>query len=336
MATGSVIRFSSCKSFCWLLCSILLLNTAIIQKRIIKQRRLQTSKPFYLHDASDLHGFEPTINFGLRNRLEGHGPNLRSKYNQSRIPYYAGNGSQTFQLLKDASILLIVSGDIEPNPGPVKNPCSSCNRAVAKNHRALLCSSCSNECHIGPKCGNVSITQYKTYKKTINYTWECPTCVLTAPCNQALNSTGDFSRIRNPALHFPMKGFSIFQLNTRSIFHKLDEIRVFVKQNPYHVLAFSETWLQKSVSNSEIDIEGYAEPIRCDRQYDNKTGGGIAVYFKNSVLHKEICSISCPELEATAVKQETIPLKSLENLKGSILLMPLIVWKTIPRECGKY
>ena len=173
--------------------------------------------------------------------MEGHGPKLRSKYNRSRIAYCAGKGTQTFQLLKDASILLILSGDLECNPGPVKNPCSSCNRAVAKTHRALLCGSCDKECHIGPKCGNVSTTQYKTYKKTINYSWKCPSCVLTVPCNQALNSSdgildqsivaeSNFSAIRNPSFPFPKKGFSIFHLNTRCIFHKMDEIRVFAKQ----------------------------------------------------------------------------------------------------------
>ena len=131
MAIRSVRSFSSCKSVCWLLFSIAILNSAIIHKRIIKQRRLQSTKIAYLHDISDLHGFEPTNDFGL-SRVEGHGPKLRSKYNRSRIAYCAGKGTQTFQLLKDASILLILSGDIECNPGPVKNPCSSCNRAVAK------------------------------------------------------------------------------------------------------------------------------------------------------------------------------------------------------------
>ena len=289
MAVSSVCCFSSCKSVCWLLCSIVILNSGIIHKRIIEQRRLLTSKPAYLHDISDLHGFEPTNDFGL-NYMEGYGPRLRSKYNQSRIAYYAGKGSPTFQLLKDATILLILSGDAERNPGPVKNPCSSCNRAVAKTHRALLCSSCDKKCHIGPKCGNVSSTQYESYKESIDYFWKCPSCVLTVPCNQALNSSGgildqsivtesNFSAIRNPSFQFPNKGSSIFHLNERSIFHKIDEIRVFAKQSPYHALAFSETWLQKSVSNSEIDIEGYAEPIRCDRQYEEKTGGGLAVYL---------------------------------------------------------
>ena len=86
------------------------------------------------------------------------------------------------------------------------------------------------------------------------------------------------------------------------LFPKIDEIRLFGKNNPLDVLAFSETWLSEYVSNSEISIQGYLDPIRRDRQFEGHGGGSVAVYFKSSVLHKEICSISCPELESSAIK----------------------------------
>ena len=36
-------------------------------------------------------------------------------------------------------LLLILGGDIELNPGPVKFPCNACKRPIAKNHRAVRC-----------------------------------------------------------------------------------------------------------------------------------------------------------------------------------------------------
>ena len=36
-------------------------------------------------------------------------------------------------------MFLMLSGDISPNPGPVKNPCTVCFRPVAKNHFAISC-----------------------------------------------------------------------------------------------------------------------------------------------------------------------------------------------------
>ena len=68
------------------------------------------------------------------------------------------------------------------------------------------------------------------------------------------------------------------------------------------MLAFSESWLTGNISNSEISIAGYSDPIRCDRKYTEHPGGGLAVYLRNSVQFKEICSTSSANLEAVAIK----------------------------------
>ena len=56
-------------------------------------------------------------------------------------------------------LLIILSGNCERNPGPVRFPCGTCRRAVAKNHRAVSCDSCQNWFHI--KCCNITANQYK-------------------------------------------------------------------------------------------------------------------------------------------------------------------------------
>ena len=96
------------------------------------------------------------------------------------------------------------------------------------------------------------------------------------------------------------KGFNLFHHNVRSLFPKIDVIRLFANENPFHVLAFSETWLTSNISDSEISISGYSNPLRCDRNYGNNIEGGIAVYLKNSIPHKG--SISSTNLEAIAIK----------------------------------
>ena len=52
-----------------------------------------------------------------------------------------------------------LSGDVCPNPGPVKNPCTVCFRPVAKNHRAVSCDGCYGYSHI--KCEGLSYSFYK-------------------------------------------------------------------------------------------------------------------------------------------------------------------------------
>jgi hypothetical protein len=70
-------------------------------------------------------------------------------------------------------IILIISGDISLNPGPVKNPCGLCAKPVAKNHRAVLCEGCNYWWHI--KCGKITPDQYKTLSNSDD-PWICHDC----------------------------------------------------------------------------------------------------------------------------------------------------------------
>jgi len=55
-------------------------------------------------------------------------------------------------------MMIWLSGDVALNPGPVKNPCGFCHRAVASNHRAVLCEACYNWYHI--KCAGIFPNYY--------------------------------------------------------------------------------------------------------------------------------------------------------------------------------
>ena len=45
-------------------------------------------------------------------------------------------------------ITILLSNDIIMNPGPIKNPCTSCLGPVAKNHKSVSCDLCSGWTHI--------------------------------------------------------------------------------------------------------------------------------------------------------------------------------------------
>ena len=47
-------------------------------------------------------------------------------------------------------IMLVASGDVGPNPGPINLSCMSCHEPVAATHRAMGCEKCDNWVHI--KC----------------------------------------------------------------------------------------------------------------------------------------------------------------------------------------
>lgn len=58
----------------------------------------------------------------------------------------------------------------------VLDPCGYCNKAVAKNHRALQCDNCNFWFHI--KCNNISPAKYSIYlDEENNETWVCNECL---------------------------------------------------------------------------------------------------------------------------------------------------------------
>ena len=74
----------------------------------------------------------------------------------------------------------------------------------------------------------------------------------------------------------------IAHLNIRSLKKRdhLLQLRCLVKENCYDVFAVSESWLNSTVSNAEVEIEGY-KLSRLDRT--TKSGGGVCVYTRTSL-----------------------------------------------------
>ena len=73
--------------------------------------------------------------------------------------YFYRNSVASFNLTR-----LSLSGDVNPNPGPIatansKPKCSICSRTIARNHRSVVCTTCKSSLHI--KCCGLSVANYK-------------------------------------------------------------------------------------------------------------------------------------------------------------------------------
>ena len=69
------------------------------------------------------------------------------------------------------SILLLISGDIHPNPGPI-DPCSVCSRRVTWGNRSIQCTGCSLWVHLS--CSGLSPADFR--KISPGHSWTCPMC----------------------------------------------------------------------------------------------------------------------------------------------------------------
>ena len=68
--------------------------------------------------------------------------------------------------------LLLASGDIESNPGPVQYPCTVCEKPVKRNQHGIMCDGCSQWTHA--RCGGVGEAEYLLLTAQESTEWFCP------------------------------------------------------------------------------------------------------------------------------------------------------------------
>ena len=72
--------------------------------------------------------------------------------------------------------------------------------------------------------------------------------------------------------------FYVIHLNIRSIRNKIEDLYTIVHE--IDIVCFSETHLDNNGTNEQINLEGFSQIIRKDR---NCYRGGIAIYLSNSI-----------------------------------------------------
>jgi hypothetical protein len=97
----------------------------------------------------------------------------------------------------------------------------------------------------------------------------------------SVRSDGEVGRLQGSRGRLQDK-FFITHINVRSILPHIDELRLIFKDNSPAVIAITETWLDDSVADSEVEIYGYSLH-RLDRC--NKRGGGVALYLSNNLKY---------------------------------------------------
>jgi ribonucleases P/MRP protein subunit RPP40 len=92
------------------------------------------------------------------------------------------------------------------------------------------------------------------------------------------------STIRNEASRYKsiIAGtLNCLYFNARSIVNKIQDLELLLRDENPDIVGITETWLNASILDSEMMIEGYTL-LRKDRR-DNRRGGGVAFYIKNEI-----------------------------------------------------
>ena len=190
--------------------------------------------------------------------------------------------------------IYILSGDIQVNPGPNSNLCDSW--LIAENWFFVVFNAMWKYIKNNMICNNMRMFENGLCNKCKTYVIvnrNFSTLSENLPFHQVINKETDHSitssNIKTPKQTFTEtdpdwkvfknKGLHFRYLNINSILPKIEQLRSLLINWNISVLGITETKLDNTVSNEEVEIDGY-NLIRSDR---NRNGGGIACYVKTSI-----------------------------------------------------
>ena len=107
-----------------------------------------------------------------------------------------------------------------------------------------------------------------------------------------------FEIIFRTTVVFAKKGLHFVHLNIRSLLPKIDEVRMLARNTRAAFICITETWLEVSVFDSEVQNDSYV--LR--RQDRNRHGGGVCIYIQSDLSFNPRDDLSHAKLEATWIK----------------------------------
>ncbi len=217
-------------------------------------------------------------------------------------------------------IFMLICGDVHPHPGPSnvkrqpKNPCKICNKGIIKTiiKKCLECNVCGTKVHI--RCTKVPSNVKDNFNQSsILYT--CDLCSFDSlPFNRCESFSPFFesddeinppdfinlpSTLKEDCFHaFKNKGLHFIHLNARSLLPKISELKIVAQRTTAAVISISETWLDETITNQEIQIDNYSV-VRSDR---SRNGGGVCMFIRNDIAFSILEDLKIEDMESIFVE----------------------------------
>ena len=215
--------------------------------------------------------------------------------------------------------LLLLCGDIPPNPGPPDVFCCGvCALEVSDSDAAVCCDYCNHWVHVSCDL-SLSMEDYNDMMSNPSMdSWFCFYCKESLA--KHLCELDSASSVQS--------GISCVCFNARSVVSKRFILSAYVLAAGFDVVAITETFLDDSIHDSHIAPPGYTI-FRKDR---NRHGGGVLLLIRDSlnaslrpdlddeceVLWVSIPTKSSPLLFGVFYRCPHAPLSALEALRSSV------------------
>ena len=213
---------------------------------------------------------------------------------KSRIVYYSNT---------HATYNVILSGDIETNPGPGlrsrnKIPkCAVCGKGAGVNSKPFECERCLNLTCIN--CTNISKSQQKQCKAKSAYKWICHDCTLSLLPFYKKRDVESEPSIEDDFLNAHKKNLlnnkhlKILHLNCHSLASTITEFEAMNYKCNFDILTLSETWLTENQNLLDyVELSGY--DLYSNNRESKLGDGGVAAYVRESLkckIRKDFCSL---------------------------------------------
>ena len=241
--------------------------------------------------------------------------------------------SNILTLMRYLSLLILLAGDIETNPGPrrPKYPCGECHKACTSYRGAkasILCNTCDSWFHAD--CAHISDEIFDTLGRT-DLPWECCKCGVPnlstslfdtilvgseyesssiSSCLSATRLSSVDSEVGSPiAQSSPSKPDTVRKLpstlrslviNFQSVFKKREEFWCLVDATKPDIIIGSETWLNPEKGAAEFFPPNYSL-YRKDR-IDGY--GGVLLGIHSSLISQEVSIVSTAEFIAVKLSDQ--------------------------------
>ena len=200
-----------------------------------------------------------------------------------------------------AVTLVILSGDVALNPGPVKDPCAICQKGCRQNQKAIQCDLCDKWFHA--KCIGMNNTKYRELSNP-SMSWQCIKCLFPAcdspvcnPSKKTCRKNGVNQGIElNPNLK--KRGMKFAHVNIATLIGHYTDMEVLLDEAKVDVFAVTESRLDSTILDSQICLSGYV----CFRKDRNRNGGSCAVFVKNKWPSKRRIDLEVDSLEMVCVE----------------------------------
>ncbi|CAB4019684.1 Hypothetical predicted protein [Paramuricea clavata] len=194
-------------------------------------------------------------------------------------------------------ILLLLAGDVELCPGPMKPQCQACWKTIRRNQISGTCAECKNAFHL--KCLKDELRNNKEK-------FYCNICFV----NIADQDAGSPQTVDSNVLCTFMKkrGLKLFHQNVNGIMNKLDQIRLFLCKKDVHIFGISESHTSASINDSELEVDGYVVE-RKDR--NSAVYGGVLCYIRDGISFQRRKDLEIDGVEAIWVEVFIVNSKSI-------------------------